>query len=395
MLYAYTSCLCNTHWRQPNFQFYISLAAPRKRKQAFSSLGLHKLSIFNFQFPALLLSLLLLALPAQATTKDGQRPKVGLVLGGGGAKGAAEVGVLKVLEEADIPIDYIAGTSIGSIIGALYSAGYRAEFLDSMFRSQQWLTLLTDREEDMKNKPVKVKDGTTYIFGFPLPKSKKDLEEGSGYNFGAVQGDSIVQLFRQLLTQKNIPATDGNDNILFDSLPIPFRCVATDIRSRREITLWHGSLPLAMRASMAIPGFFKPVSIGQLTLLDGGMLNNLPVDVVKEMGADIVIAIDLTSNKHDDSDDDSDDSWTQGGGLFGGKGIWSLIDWVVERPDLKKYKQNSQAADLYINPDLDDYSATSFNPQSISDMIAIGQETAKKQWDDIQQFKQKLQNNHP
>ena len=104
------------------------------------------------------------------------RPKVGLVLGGGGAKGAAEVGVLKVLEKAGVPIDYIAGTSIGSIVGSLYAAGYTATELDSMFCQQEWLTLLTDRRNDMGNEPYKVKDGITYIFGFPVMGNLNDAD---------------------------------------------------------------------------------------------------------------------------------------------------------------------------------------------------------------------------
>ncbi|MBQ4230516.1 MAG: patatin-like phospholipase family protein [Salinivirgaceae bacterium] len=129
--------------------------------------------------------LAVMAAPVSAQT-DGmlhKRLKVGLVLGGGGAKGAAEVGVLKVIEEAGIPIDYIAGTSIGSIVGALYSVGYRAETLDSLFCSQEWLTLLADREVTLSSEPIAERDGITYIFGFPVSRKgskKADPTFGAG-----------------------------------------------------------------------------------------------------------------------------------------------------------------------------------------------------------------------
>ena len=116
------------------------------------------------------------------------RPKVGLVLGGGGAKGAAEVGVLKVIEKAGIPVDYIAGTSIGSIVGGLYAAGYTPTERDSMMCQQEWLTLLTDRKSDLSGEPYKVKDGVTYIFGFPI---MGDLKAGDIGGFGLMRGEQV------------------------------------------------------------------------------------------------------------------------------------------------------------------------------------------------------------
>ena len=272
---------------------------------------------------ARLLIILLLA----ATVTDGgaqtqtTRPKIGLVLGGGGAKGAAEVGVLKVIEELGIPIDYIAGTSIGAILGGLYATGYRAEQLDSLFRSGLWMT------------------------------------------------DNVLALLDRL--------TETDEWVDFDELPIPFRCVAVDFDTQEEVVFSNGNLASAMRASMAIPGVYKPVLRDGKTLVDGGMANNLPVDVVKAMGADIVIAVDLTQNKHK----------TREFSLKELTGIGGIFDWIVSRPDWKKYNENRAAADVYINPPLKGYNAASFSYKSIDEMIRIGEQTARKHQAELQKVK--------
>ena len=140
------------------------------------------------------------------------RPKVGLVLGGGGAKGAAEVGVIKVLERAGIPIDYIAGTSMGSIVGGLYAAGYTSAELDTMFCRQEWLSLITDRRSDLGNEPYKVKNGVTYIFGFPV---MGDVSEGDIGGFGVMRGERVEQVIDSMATSKGCRD--------FKSLHIPAR----------------------------------------------------------------------------------------------------------------------------------------------------------------------------
>lgn len=296
------------------------------------------------------------AVCAQTDEAPQKRLKVGLVLGGGGAKGAAEVGALKVIEEAGIPIDYIAGTSIGSIVGGLYSMGYRADALDSLFCSQEWLSLLADRDNNLSSEPITERDGVTYIFGFPVSRKGSKKADSS---FGAVRGDNIMDLFQRL--------TLVRDSINFNQLPIPFRCVAADIKSWSEVVLDRGNLPRAMRASMAIPGVFKPVRMGKQVLVDGGLLNNLPVDVVRKMGADVVIAIDLTQDKPGE----------RNFSLKELTGIGGAIDWVVSRPDVKKYHENRAATDLYINPDLGRFGVTSFSRESIIQMIRLGERDAR------------------
>jgi len=301
-------------------------------------------------------------------TKPANRLKVGLVLGGGGAKGAAHVGVLKAIEEAGIPIDYIAGTSIGSIVGGLYSCGYRSGDIEEMFLGQQWTTLLSDRNDEQKKDVIKTVNGVTYVFGYPIHGRRQKGEKPS---IGLLRGEAVIELLDSM--------TGRRDSISFDKLPIPFRCVAVDIKTRNEVVLSSGRLPIAMRASMAIPGAFKPVRMGDWRLVDGGVLNNLPVDVVKDMGADIVIAIDLTQNKHK----------TREFSLKESLGIGGALDWLVSRPDWKKYNENREAADIYINPQLD-FSATDFKEERIREMIAVGKEEGDKWLDRLKELKKEI-----
>ncbi|MBQ5577516.1 MAG: patatin-like phospholipase family protein [Prevotella sp.] len=264
---------------------------------------------------------LIFCLTILLTSLAQDHPKVGLVLGGGGAKGAAEIGVLKYIEEAGVHIDYIVGTSIGSIIGGLYSVGYRSQQLDSLFVNTDWENIFSE----------------------------------------SIAGtQQISNVFSDLL---NLP-----DSVDFDSLPIPYRCVATDIINTEEVILQRGNLARAMRASMSIPGAFKPVKWEGKLLVDGGMLNNLPVDIAKKMGADIIIAIDLAQRRHENRDFSLKEEY----------GIGGVLDWLISRPDWKKHNENRQMADIYINPNLKDYDAASFSRDDIRQMILIGEEAGKK-----------------
>ncbi len=307
---------------------------------------------------------------------DTARPKVGLVLGGGGAKGAAEVGVLKYIEKAGIDIDYIAGTSIGSIIGGLYACGYRSQQLDSMFREQDWITLLSDRNEAVKHRIVSKRDGVTYFFGFPVGRRGSKLADKS---VGMMRGDHVVALLDSMIARP--------DSISFDSLPIPFRCVATDYRKRKRVVLSSGILSRCLRASMAIPGVFKAIDIDGTELLDGGLTDNLPVDVVKEMGADIVIAIDLTQNKHEkeDSEQRQKRKFMKNAKSYIGR----LVRWAVQRPDMVQYKENLKLVDIYINPKLKGYGAGSFTPKKLAKMIELGEKAGKKAYGKLKKLRNK------
>lgn len=307
------------------------------------------------------------------------RPKIGLALGGGGAKGAAEVGVLKVLEEAGIRVDCIAGASIGAIVGGLYAAGYSATELDSLFQTQEWFSLLTDRKASLSNEPYKTVDGVTYIFGFPV--IDKNMIDRNSRGFGIMRGSRIEQILDSMVSVRG--CTD------FESLRIPFRCVAADIRTAEEVIISEGLVCKGLRASMAIPGIFKPVPQDDYLLVDGGMLNNLPVDICREMGADIVIAVDL--NQGDPQPRQKIDVSSLSG-LASILGLGGVVEWVANRPDINKYNQNRKDADIYIAPSLPDYDTTSFGNKNAARMIEAGVSAAKTHWDELQKLtSEKLQ----
>ena len=284
------------------------------------------------------------------------RKKVGLVLGGGGAKGAAEVGVLKVLEEADIPVDYIAGTSIGAIVGGLYAIGYDAADIDSLYRNQNWLFLLSDQVKRESETFLSKEEREKYIVHIPLSKERK-VSLPTGY----VKGQNILNLFSKL--------TVGYHQVDdFSNLPIPYRCVAVDLVEGKEVVFSSGSLPLAMRASMSIPGVFAPVEWKGKMLVDGGALNNLPVDVAKEMGADVIICVDLSTG------------WKKKEEL---KSASSVVEQLISMMGQNKYRKNMAEADLYINPSLKGYSAASFQSEAIDTMIQRGEQAARQKWDEL------------
>lgn len=279
-----------------------------------------------------------------------QRKKVGVVLSGGGAKGVAHIGVLKVLEEAGIPIDYISGTSMGAIVGGLYAVGYNAKALDSMVRVQNWPFLLSDR-----------------VYRYNLPFSEKEVNEkyllslsfsqkkGLSVPAGFVSGQNIYNLFSDL--------TIGyHDSISFRDLPIPFACVSADMVTGKEVVMSSGILPLAMRASMAIPGAFAPVVLDSMVLVDGGISNNFPVDVAKEMGAEITIGVDLSTGLKD---------------AEGLNNIMGIVDQLTSFMGMVNYEKNKNAVDLYMNPDLKGYTAASFNREAIDTMILRGERIAR------------------
>lgn len=303
------------------------------------------------------LSLMLLVLMCTLSVSGARRPKVALVLGGGGAKGAAEVGALKVIEQVGVPIDYIVGTSIGSIIGGLYSIGYRADDLDSLFVNQNWLKLFNDGRVHGQGR----------------------LHEVRGP--GLMKGRGVIQFLETLISRRpQAKALPGYpDSIDFNHLPIPYRAVACDINTGNTAVLASGSLSMSMRASMAIPGAFKPVRRDSLLMLDGGLVNNLPVDVARAMGADYVIAIDLTQNKHPDFKPKTIR-----------KSMPKVTKWLRSRPDFVNYNRNRAQADVYINPTLKGYNVMSFKPKAIRAMIGLGEQAAKEKTSALKALKKKL-----
>lgn len=319
----------------------------------------------------------------------GDRKTVALVLGGGGAKGAAEVGVLKYIEEAGVPIDYVVGTSIGSIVGGLYSVGYRSHELDSLFRSQAWLSLMTDRSREDRDKLFNIKNGVPMVMGVPLDfdflTDKNVLS-----NIGALKGDSIVSHLDKMVKSKG--TISRPDSCSFDDLPIPYRCVAVNVKTLKEVVIGEGNIAKAMRASMAIPFVFRPMNIDGMPLVDGGVLNNLPVDVAKAMGADIVIAIDLSVEVPDGEEPtlEADEVFEP----ITNTGLFNMMEWGVRRPDIAKYKANCKKADLYIHPKLKGFGPEDFSPELIAAMIQLGEDAGQDALPALGRLRARVYNNH-
>jgi len=231
-----------------------------------------------------LLSCLLLCLcPLMLFAAEAPRPKVGLVLSGGAARGLAHVGVLKALEEQGIHIDAIAGTSMGAVIGGLYASGYKIDELEKLALSIDWQEALSDAPE-REDIPFRRKQDDR---DFLVKQQLSFRDDGSlGLPLGVIQGQNLALLLESLLAH----SSDIRD---FDKLPIPFRAVATDIVNGEKVVFRKGHLPQVIRASMSIPAVFAPVEINGQLLVDGGMVDNIPVDVAREMGVDMVIVVDI------------------------------------------------------------------------------------------------------
>lgn len=241
------------------------------------------------QLPTLAAILLLTTLSEQVYADiclpqiDG-RPKIALVLGGGGARGAAHVGVIKALEEMRIPVDFVVGTSMGALVGGLYATGMSSDELDSLMTDINWAEMFTDKARRQDRPYRRKRDDNVGVYGAKIGLSKG----GSLVPPGAIAGQRIEFLLNSLVGVRS----QSDD---FDDLPIPFRAVAVDILTADVAVLDGGNLATAMRASMALPGVFDPVEVDDMLLVDGGVLMNVPVSVGKDLGADIIIAVDVGS----------------------------------------------------------------------------------------------------
>mgnify|MGYP002142958671 CR=1 FL=1 len=220
--------------------------------------------------------------PASQALAPLGRPRIGLVLSGGGARGLAHVGVLKVLEQLQIPIDVITGTSMGAIVGGLYASGMRADELERELRAVQWGEVFTSRVARQQ---------------LSQRRKEEDFEISPLLELGWRQGELQIPLsavssrgLESLLRRYTLPVRDVQR---FDQLPIPFRAVATDMESGAPVVMEHGDLALALRSSMSVPGVFSPTEVNGRMLGDGGLVNNLPIDVARALGADVVIAVNI------------------------------------------------------------------------------------------------------
>lgn len=310
------------------------------------------------------LSTLLLLCLAVCTSAFADRPRVAVVLSGGGAKGVAHIGVLKVIERAGIPVDIVTGTSMGSIIGGLYSCGWSAERLDSMVRRQDWTFLLSDRDDYYSQDLTEREKLSTYAYSKTFSMSKKNKLGDAGL----IKGTNLMKLFNRL--------TAGyTDSMSFDSLPIPFACVATNIVDNTEYDFHSGRLAQAMRTSMSIPGAFSPVRMGDMVLVDGGLRNNYPADIAREMGADYIIGATVQGPPRT-----ADDLTTSA----------SVLGQIVDVNCKNKYDNNLAITDVAIRVNTKGYSAASFTPAAIDSLVRRGEEEAMRHWDDLMALKKKM-----
>ena len=312
---------------------------------AISQKPLAKISFFGkayLTFAYCLLPIVFLLLPitsfSQETTK---RPKIGLVLSGGGAKGFAHIGVLKVLEEAGVKVDYIAGTSMGAVIGGLYASGYSATQIDSIFYNTDFDELLQDYIPRSSKSFFEKRNDQMYALTLPFDKLK------IGVPIALSKGMYNYNLLSKL-THKVRHVRD------FNKLPIPYLCIATDIEKGEQVILKEGYLAQAMLASSAFPSLFLPVEIDGKLLIDGGVVNNYPVEEIRKMGADIVIGVDVQDDLKDRNSL---------------KDATRILVQITNLDMIKIMKDKQKLTDIYIKPEVSDYGVISFNE---------GQEIVKK-----------------
>ena len=279
------------------------------------------------------------------------RPMVGLALSGGGARGLAHIGVLKALEEAEIPIDYIAGTSMGAVVGGLYAAGYSHRRLEDIALGVDWKDIFWDSPSQAQLFPTQREGSPPSLFQVSFAGWRPKIPQA------LTGGQRLTSLLTSLTLEANYSAHSD-----FDRLSIPFRAIATDLITGREIILGRGDLALALRASIAIPLIFTPVEVGSLLLADGGLVDIIPVDVVKEMGADLVIAVDVTAD-------------------FDPKKMLEDPLAIGTRSATIVFRRASQklleASDLVIRPGLERHSSLDYN--QVGFLIKMGEEAAKAQ----------------
>lgn len=280
-------------------------------------------------------------------------PKVGLVLSGGGAKGLAHIGVLKVLEEAEVKIDYIGGTSMGAIIGALYSSGYSARELDSIFHEINFNILIQDELPRSAKTFYEKRDAEKYAITLPFDKFSISFPSALS------KGQNVYNLMSKL----TLHVQDKRD---FSQLPIPFLAMATDVETGEEVILDSGYLPQAVSASAAIPTLFSPVFVDGRLLTDGGVLNNYPVDELKKRGADIIIGVDVQDT------------------LVGREELNTAFEILTQLSNfntIENMREKIKQTDVYIGPDITPFNVMSF--EKGAEIIDAGEVAARKKMEQL------------
>lgn len=295
------------------------------------------------------LPVILIILASQTLySQETRRPKVGLVLSGGGAKGFAHIGTLKLIDSLQIPIDYIAGTSMGAIVGGLYAIGYTGHEVEKMAERNDWEEIFSDTPPRPQLPFFQKEQSGRYQLEFGLNKLKPVTP--SGLIFG--------QKVSLLLSSFTYPFEKIDD---FDKLPIPFRCVAVDLITGNEVILRNGSLAKALRASMSIPTVFSPVAWGDSLLVDGGISNNMPVDVVRDMGAEIVITVDVQSPLQKREELNS---------------ALAVLNQTVSLVGMERWQANTVRTDVMIRPDISGFTPADFDRNKIRQLLLRGDQAA-------------------
>ena len=297
-----------------------------------------------------------------ATKDDNKpRPRIGLVLGGGGARGAAHIGVLKELERLRIPVDVIAGTSMGAIVGGLYATGVRADELEQLVSSLDWSAALADKPARRSLSFRRKQDEREFPVNFELGVRGTELLLPKG----VIHGQELELLLREL-TLRASHITD------FDDLPIPFRAIASDIVAGEAVVLESGDLAIAIRASMSVPGVFAPVRVNGKMLVDGGLVGNLPIDVMKKMGVDIIIAVDVEFPLYEAEELDSVLAISE-----------QMLTVLIRKETLRQVASLTDD-DVLIRPELGTYASTDF--ANIVGTIEPGQQAVLAQETRLEQL---------
>lgn len=284
-----------------------------------------------------------------AQTNDSiTRPRIGVVLSGGGAKGFAHIGVLKVIEEAGLPIDYIAGTSMGSIVGGLYAMGYDPDTMIRLIQEQNWNSIMSDA---IPRKYISVDEKMLdrhYLATFPFRGRRIQMKSG------IYEGEMINLLLARLTS----PAYDV---VNYSDLHIPFLCVATDLVTAEAYEMSRGNLQRSIRASMSIPFYFTPIEVDGRLLVDGGLRNNFPVHNLRERDVDIIIGVDVQRDFHKKDDLNS---------------LAKIMDQIIAMTDIDANIKAKEEVDIHIKPKLSEYGMMDFNYHD--SIIALGEEAARE-----------------
>ena len=323
---------------------------------------------------ALLLLTISITSYSQDTTTESSRPKVGLVLSGGGAKGAAHIGVLKYIEEAGIPIDYIAGTSMGSIVGGMYALGYTSDEILGIISEVDWDRLISDQVERKKISYERKYESRSQLLTVPFSvgTDKQELQSRSFKNSlptGIVSGDNLINLFNSL-------SVGYSDPLDFNDLPTPFLCIATNVINGEADVLNKGIFSKSLRASMAIPVLFDPVKIDDILYADGGLVNNFPAEQCRAMGADYVIGVSMSPGLESDPEN-----------------LTSLFSQVKQLKEIitdKEFENYHKKCDIFISPDLKGVGMLSFDAESVARVTESGYEAAATKEAEFKALKEKL-----